>query len=62
MNHQDYNVCVCVCFRVRVQAATAFFWVHESNLAELPEPGGQQEVEEKTVELESLKSIEGVYD
>lgn len=54
--HDNIHLCVCVCFRVRVQATSALFWVHESDLAELPEPGGQQEVEEKTVELESLQS------
>lgn len=49
----NMHVCVCVCFRVRVQATSALLWVHESDPAELSEPGGQQEVEEEIVELES---------
>lgn len=50
-----------VCFRARVQATPASLFVHESDPAELPEPGGLQEVEEETVELESPQSAEGVF-
>lgn len=53
---------MCVCFRVRVQATAALLWVHKSDTAELSEPGGQQEVEEEIMELESAQSSEGVYD
>lgn len=50
------GACVCVCFRVRVrvQATSALLRVHESDPVELSEPGGQQEVEEEIMELESL--------
>lgn len=51
--HDQGHMSVCVCFRVRVQAASAILRVHESDPAELSEPGGQQEVEEEVLELES---------
>lgn len=52
--------CICMCCRGRVQAAPALHRVHQSDPADLSEPSGPQEVEDETVELESLQSGEGV--
>ena len=59
MHDQDHKLHVHVCFRVRVQATSALLRVHESDPAELHEPSGQQEVEEKNLELEGSQNTEG---
>lgn len=52
--------CACLCFRLGVQATLTLPRVHESDPADLSEPSEHQEVEEETMELESLQSGEGV--
>ena len=49
-----------VCCRVRVQAAYALFCIYKSDHAECSEPGGQHEVEEEIMGLESPQSAKGV--